>query len=163
MMAGLSGASRQSKHCKKCDTLKTREHFGVRQSGPREGHLSAYCKLCNSRRGSVARKRDPTLYLRVERPSKLKRMYGITVEDYDRMLSEQGGRCAICASDNTRTRRYGNMLKKDVAFSVDHCHRTGKVRGLLCSACNRVLGLIGDNPDIAQNIIKYLQRSNSIG
>ena len=62
------------------------------------------------------------------RRMKYQRMYGITIEDYDRMYEEQGGRCAICRTDQP-----GGAGER---FSVDHDHETGKVRGLLCNNCN---------------------------
>lgn len=58
--------------------------------------------------------------------------YGITVEDYNRMFAEQGGRCGICGSDKSGRNGYH--------FAVDHCHNTGQVRGLLCIRCNASLG-----------------------
>lgn len=159
----IYGATRTSKMCKKCGVEKLRDEFMIGQTGQRIGHLSAYCKPCSSELNRVAHERDSTLYRRVEWPSKLKRKYGITVEEYNRMLLSQGGGCAICGSKTPRTRTYGNIKKEDVAFSVDHCHKTGNVRGLLCTACNRVLGLIGDSPETAKSVINYLSRSKSFG
>ena len=65
------------------------------------------------------------------------RSYGITVEEYDEMLESQGGGCYICG--------IGPVGR---ALDIDHDHRTGKVRGLLCSNHNRALGLLGDDPDL---------------
>ena len=67
-------------------------------------------------------------YMTLERDRQYRVRYGITLQDYDRILSEQGGKCAICKSDKA-----GN---KGQCFAVDHCHDTGKVRGLLCAGCN---------------------------
>lgn len=58
----------------------------------------------------------------------LRRKYGITQDDVDRMVRAQGGRCAIC--------------RKRKKLHVDHCHRTGKVRGMLCGTCNRAIGML---------------------
>jgi Recombination endonuclease VII len=73
-------------------------------------------------------------YLNIERERAYQQRYGIGIEDYDRMLVEQGGVCKICkrarASLNTKFR----------FFCVDHCHETGRVRGLLCVKCNGALG-----------------------
>ena len=73
-------------------------------------------------------------YLNIERAMAYKKLYGITLEDYDRMLKAQDGKCAICKSEGS--------IKggKRQVFSVDHCHNTGIVRGLLCLACNHLLG-----------------------
>lgn len=152
----IPGGARQSKRCKMCAVEKVRSEYTVRQSGPRSGHLASYCKVCAVERGRLCHQRDPGLYERVERPSKLKRMYGITAFDYDRMLVEQLGGCAICGSTDAKHRKY--TRKKVVAFAVDHDHTTGKVRGLLCNHCNRALGLINDNPQVAARMVNYLSR-----
>ena len=152
----VAGATRESKRCPSCVVDKVRSEFSIRQSGPRKGHLSGYCKSCAVEKNRLCAQRDPSLYERVERPSKLKSLYGITVEDYDRMLAEQRGGCAICGSADAKHRKYTRA--KVAAFSVDHDHTTGKVRGLLCSSCNRALGLINDNPDVAARMVSYLSR-----
>lgn len=82
----------------------------------------------------------------------LKRDYGITQADYDRMLEEQDGKCAGCGTD-TPTGKWK-------VFAVDHCHHTGKVRGLLCNECNRGMGLLKDSAEIMQSLINYLQTNS---
>lgn len=77
--------------------------------------------------------------------SRLKERYGITEEEYYQMALEQGYRCKICNKEQV-TRR----------FCVDHCHKTGRVRGLLCSSCNKMLGLAKDNQEILHQAIFYL-------
>ena len=79
----------------------------------------------------------------------LKHKFGIDTKDYNRMLLEQDSKCAICKNTSTGDKRSKN-------FHVDHCHTTGKVRGLLCSACNKGLGLFTDSRDKLENAIKYL-------
>ena len=135
-----------------------REEFTVRQVGPRKGHLGSYCKPCASKRNSEAAQRDPTTYYRIQRPSKLKRMYGITADDYYAMLKSQDGGCAVCGSKNPRARGY--KKNNGSAFCVDHCHSTGRVRGLLCTACNRALGLIRDDPSVAAKMADYLRKGD---
>lgn len=80
------------------------------------------------------------------------RQHGLTFKDYERMLKEQSGCCAICLRDTPAPNLF---------FSVDHCHRTGKVRGLLCSMCNLGLGNFKDNRDSLQNAIDYLTRNTA--
>jgi hypothetical protein len=77
------------------------------------------------------------------------RSYGISVEDYDRMLEEQGGTCYICG-----------RAPENRALDIDHCHKSGKVRGLLCSNHNRALGLLGDDPALLLRSIEYLVKSH---
>ncbi len=78
---------------------------------------------------------------------KLKSFYGMTAEDYQRMHDKQAGKCAICG----RTENNGRN------FSVDHCHRTNKVRGLLCNRCNRAIGMFADNIEHMKAALFYLE------
>jgi hypothetical protein len=78
--------------------------------------------------------------------SKLKK-FGLTLEDYDLMFNNQYGCCAICG-------RLHSEFKKKLA--VDHCHSTGKVRGILCSNCNSILGHAHDSIEVLQKAIDYL-------
>lgn len=83
-----------------------------------------------------------------KRRRRLNLEYGLTVEQYEAMLGEQGGGCAICGTkiaDRANRRHY-----------VDHCHETGIVRGVLCSACNSGLGHFKDNRDLLYRAIEYL-------
>ena len=77
----------------------------------------------------------------------LKRRYGITIEEYDQMLEDQGHRCKICRTDEP-----GGKGR----FHLDHCHSTGKIRGLLCSSCNHGLGHFKDNVLLLEQAIRYL-------
>jgi len=88
-----------------------------------------------------------------KRMNDLMRRYGLTVEDYDRMLDEQGGTCALC-SRLPEKERYGRL-------SVDHCHDTGKVRGLLCNSCNYAIGILGDTADHVGRAVTYLEKSRN--
>jgi hypothetical protein len=99
---------------------------------------SAYCK----ERNSSPQQRDKN------REWSYKRRYGITSSEYDRMLSNQNGVCKICGSKDSK--------KGGHRFTVDHCHTTGEVRGLLCGPCNLAIGLLGDNISTLQNAINYL-------
>ena len=77
----------------------------------------------------------------------LRRLYGITVEDYETMLAAQDGRCAICQQP----------VLPDQRLSVDHDHSTQEVRGLLCSSCNLALGSFKDDVRVLEAAIQYLQ------
>lgn len=76
----------------------------------------------------------------------LKRKYGITYEEYEEMLAQQDGKCAICG-----------QVDEWFALAVDHCHEKGHVRGLLCSQCNRGLGLLKDSPELLERALEYLK------
>ena len=90
--------------------------------------------------------------LQVKRDSLLRTRYGITRERYDSMLEAQGGGCAIC------TRKIPGNGHGDRYFDVDHCHDTGKVRGLLCRQCNVLLGQLEKlkRPGMQDAVKKYL-------
>jgi len=92
------------------------------------------------------RKRRP----RNVRNAELRSRFGITLEDYERMYEEQGGVCAICGGrESDSSGRYINL-------TVDHCHGSGDVRGLLCNLCNRGIGMFGDDPDIMRRAAEYV-------
>lgn len=93
--------------------------------------------------------KDPTAM----KSSHLKWKYGITIEQYDVMLDEQGGLCAICKREENR-----KPLRR---LAVDHCHSTGKIRGLLCSRCNTAIGQFCDNPEIMKSAMSYVERYSS--
>ena len=86
----------------------------------------------------------------------LRRLYGINSKDYERMLAEQDGCCAICGTDQPGGRQ-------NKYFMVDHCHTTNKVRGLLCASCNMMLGMAEDNITTLNNAIDYLKSSRDTG
>jgi hypothetical protein len=75
--------------------------------------------------------------------------YGITQQDYENMIVEQNSKCAICGTDNPRS--------KDNLWHIDHCHKTKKVRGLLCQNCNTGLGKFKDDLIILQKAVEYLK------
>jgi len=89
---------------------------------------------------------DPE-YRRRQRELTRIRLYGISPDDYDRLLARQQGACAIC------------KRKSDAVLCVDHCHSTGKVRGLVCRRCNTGLGCYEDNLDLMRAAMAYLVRS----
>ena len=81
------------------------------------------------------------------RGRQLRYLYGITIEDYNRLLSSQNSQCAIC----------GN-IPLSRGLMVDHNHTTGVVRGLLCSRCNFMIGLGDDNKETFKRAMEYLTK-----
>lgn len=77
------------------------------------------------------------------------KQYGLTVEDYERMIAEQGEVCAICHQPFDRP------------LFVDHCHTHGHVRGLLCGPCNSAIGQMGDDPERLRSAADYLERTKA--
>lgn len=74
------------------------------------------------------------------------RRYGIDRTTYFAMIEEQSNQCKLCSKQGTETK----------PLVIDHCHRTGKVRGLLCNECNQALGLLKDQIETLKNAIEYL-------
>jgi len=83
-----------------------------------------------------------------DKDRKLKKTYGIGYAEYLTMLEVQNGCCAICGTNDTGNRK---------AFHVDHCHATGKIRGLLCGNCNSGIGNLRDNVRLLRRAIDYLE------
>jgi len=152
------------KKCSKCSKSKPLEEYTTQKLG--KYGKTACCKVCSNIRNKglknnrklglptaiSQRKRihgvvsDP-LYLVSQ---KLKSNYGITLEDYNIIFNSQEGRCKIC------TRHQMEFKKR---LHVDHCHKTGKVRGLLCTKCNFGLGYLNDDVTLLTNAIEYLNKN----
>lgn len=96
--------------------------------------------------GKDWRKNNPDKVAMTVRKAALKRNYGLTIEQYEGMLAEQNNKCSICDSD----------LIPGIDTCVDHCHNTGAVRGILCSKCNKGLGLFLDSPERLYRAMEYL-------
>ena len=95
------------------------------------------------------RKRDPLRFKGYE----VKSRFGITLAEYDALLEKHGGRCAICGNEERVARINGAKF----GLAVDHCHKSGKIRGLLCMNCNRGLGHFGDCIERLEKAIAYLR------
>ena len=83
---------------------------------------------------------------------KFRLRYGITIEQYEQMVSVQDNKCALCGQD-------GSLSPKG-KLCVDHCHATRKVRGLLCNGCNAGLGYFRDDPNLLDKAIEYLKHNS---
>lgn len=102
------------------------------------------CKMCDKKR---ARKFLDAQGSDYARNNQFKVRYGITLEQYNGMFEEQSGCCAIC---------HTHQLQLDKRLAVDHCHDTGKVRKLLCSACNMAIGLLKHDIKLLISAANYL-------
>jgi hypothetical protein len=122
------------KTCTKCKVEKDLNEFEVKRN---------QCKQC--------RKHTPEY----NRNWKYQTKYGITLDDYDKMLLAQNGKCKICNTSNP-----GGPGK---SFAVDHNHNTLEIRGLLCNNCNRGLGHFQDNPSLLSSALNYLLTNGHYG
>lgn len=143
-----------TKICTGCQAEKPVNAFVMDRKRQRR---KSRCLKCTSAAAKAWRHRNPDYEKQRYQADKigtrerhLIRKYKVTLADYEMMLTAQGGRCAICGC--TEDTQHNGV------FHVDHCHRTGAVRGLLCRGCNHVLGHLRDDPGLLQNAITYLQR-----
>ena len=128
-----------------CARLGCDRRFKPRATG---GSPQEYC----SRKCLLAARRN-----QYHRRHTMKHKYGLSSEDYKKLVSSQGGKCAICLQPETAIIQ-GRLCE----LSVDHCHITQKIRGLLCSSCNRALGIFEDDPMRLQRAIAYLEAARGL-
>jgi len=91
-----------------------------------------------------SKENNPEAFRITAHKKRIKHSYGLEYEDYLKLLEEQKGLCKICSKDNSGRR-----------LSIDHCHDTGRIRGLLCTRCNRALGLFEDNTELLIKAANY--------
>lgn len=113
--------------------------------------LHSYCRGCNYAKSVAWQKANPKRNRQLRAKSALRRRNGLEQDEYDALLEKQGGGCAICG-----TTRPGHTTNR--RFDVDHHHGTGRIRGLLCQACNMGIGQMGDNPDRLRLAAEYLEQ-----
>lgn len=146
------------KVCAECGIDKPINDFWKRGSPRKDGTYAYrhYCKECGIEARLHKYHNEGGKEKQKERSFKhnMKR-YGITPEIYKELHEQQGGKCAICESETvSRARATYNLF-------VDHCHTTGKIRGLLCHHCNAGLGYFKDNEKTLQKAIEYLDENRS--
>jgi len=142
-----------SKQCTKCNQIKLLTEFH-KVNGKSEKRRSI-CKLCHNEIYRNNYKKDPKKYRQyttskpyrpeLKRKANLK-TFGLTIQQYEEMLQQQQGVCAICTEICTSGKR----------LAVDHCHVTGRVRQLLCRRCNQSIGKFNDDPVLLQKAVDYL-------
>lgn len=128
----------KTKVCNQCSARKPITDFYLRAKGGtrRYGH----CKTCQNERAQASLAKNREKANARARRGRIKAKFGLTVEEHDALVAQP---CAICGT--TERQRI-----------VDHCHRSGRVRGTLCSACNLILGHAHDDPDCLRTAIAYL-------
>jgi hypothetical protein len=164
----------ETKVCKKCGVEKAVEEFHIDRN-LRDGRKTR-CRICTNKTKAKWRGRNRDVIVRQKKESyqrnreryinynrsdvrrervfrwKLKRQFGITEEQFDAMLKEQNGCCAICGLEPSEASGHRNKHR----LHVDHDHVTGKVRGLLCNNCNAGIGYLAHEPDRLLSAYEYL-------
>lgn len=143
-----------SKRCSCCGEIKPTTDFSKNTRHGKLGFYS-YCKACNNKKRKQYRIDNSEKFKRIKRNSDLKK-YGLTIEDAEIMLKNQGHKCLICGEEILL---FGDMKNRDKVAHVDHNHETGEVRGLLCDKCNRGLGFFRDNEEYLINAASYLKKN----
>lgn len=148
------------KTCNSCKLEKAFDQF-FKAKNSSDGYYTI-CKACKKKRTYEWRDNNRDLYNAGARAwgqanperrytHEIKRRYGCTLEQYNAMLTAQGGACAICSKLHNPAEKRGRLY-------VDHCHKSGKVRALLCRGCNSMLGYALDDTRVLAEAIAYLTR-----
>lgn len=130
-------------YCNRCKTNKDVGSFHKNKKA--KNGLNNWCKQCYKEYQQQYLQRQSSK--RSNSSRQLERLYGISIDDYDKMLKKQGGVCMICGSAPGKKRLH-----------VDHDHTTGAVRGLLCHGCNVALGSVREDVSVLHKMIEYLRR-----
>lgn len=138
------GVSVELRTCTKCGTTEPHTEF-YKDRG--------VCRPCTRAQQRAYRSRRPDFH----RNHNLKQRYGITIEDFESIISQQNFACAICEVEISHALDY----KSGKSVAVDHNHETGEVRGILCSKCNLILGHARESTDILYRSILYLSERGS--
>ena len=154
------------KQCSKCGDWKHEAAFGDGNNKRKDGSraINSICRQCIAKRMREYRKSNPDKIRVYSRKSyeksrdkwtdkNLKKNYGISLSDYEYLYESQNGKCAICNVEHDGYDPQGNKRRMD----ADHCHKTKRIRGLLCIRCNRGIGMLGDSVEIVSSALKYLK------
>jgi len=148
----------QLKKCCCCLKTKPLSEFYKRGKCKKErtSRYRSHCKDCHSTKAAIRWETDEKFRKRGKDSAyrySLKKNYNLTESEYLSILKEQNGVCLICQQN-------GHL--KSGRLAVDHCHLTGKIRGLLCTRCNAAIGLLNDNISLLKKAIKYLEGSKNV-
>lgn len=121
------------------------------QHSQRQTTTQSMCKACNKARAKALRLLNPSRSYDACRRSRIKRAYGMTWEAFVVLVAEQGNACAICRDPL-------DAHKRNRRAHVDHDHKTGEVRGILCGRCNPALGAFRDRPELLEAAAQYLRQ-----
>lgn len=136
--------------CSKCKIEQPTNCFG--KNNNKNSGYRGWCKTCENKQSKAYVQNNPDKRKDIMKDSRLNKNYGITLEQYNKILKDQENKCAICGESDPNHQN---------GFCVDHDHKTGKIRGILCNACNRGLGYFKDDTSVLSNAIKYLHSNIS--
>lgn len=141
-----------------CSTCKKETSVSDFTRDPRrKSGYASQCKPCKRLYDNARYKANRLNIRQRQREYNLERNYGMSQADYEALLVKQGGCCAICGAGSGWIHRQSGKPKR---LAVDHDHKTGRVRGLLCDRCNTILGKAEDSPDLLIKASDYLMHPN---
>lgn len=149
----------EPKACRRCGVTKTYADFSLsrKATDTTNAVYRSDCKECCSARALQWFHENKERHKETKHRWNLANIYGLTAEQYQTMFEAQGGVCAICGQ--AETKKHGRT-GTEFRLAVDHCHESGRVRGLLCQTCNRVVGLFKDDIERHRKAIEYLLRNH---
>lgn len=140
-------AELELKTCTRCKEEKSPVEFATRNARPIG--KSAWCKACLKKWRQAYREKNPKKFKDYEFVRGLRRFYGMTVQQYNKMLLDQENCCACCG-------KHGSQFKR--RLHVDHDHETGQIRALLCTECNPGMGYFKHSIERLEMAILYLKK-----
>lgn len=150
-------------YCADCGEDRDFANFYIQKSTRRPRTYCKYHTLARNRKYRTLNRQTLNIkkneYRRcVGRPTQRKqdlwKRFGITLEDYEQLLKRQNGGCAICEQPETAKHKTGKTRR----LAVDHCHKTNKIRGLLCNRCNIGIGRFLDNSELLRKAAEYVRK-----
>jgi hypothetical protein len=135
------------KQCTRCKETKALTEFYTNKLT--KDKKASQCKSCFKVHEKNWQLNNPEKFKASCRKRNLKKKYGLSVEQYDKMFNKQNKRCACCNRETDK-------------LVVDHNHTTGAIRELLCSPCNTALGLLNEDVTVMQNMSNYVRKHNGI-
>lgn len=144
--------TKDRKYCPKCDKFWSRDNF-YKNKAAADG-LTGYCKECDKKKNKERKDAKSEYYSDMNKMYKRLRIYGLTKDQFEKIMKDQEWKCLICKENLTET------------FNIDHDHSCcegryscGKcVRGILCGHCNRGLGFFKDNVEFLKDAVEYLEK-----
>lgn len=133
----------ETKYCYSCKTSKLVTEFGKHQG--RHDGLNSLCKQCARTKSVEWSRNNPAKIYITRRRTRLKKDFGISPEEYEDLFRKQLGLCAICHKPSQHK------------LNIDHNHKTGNIRALLCTGCNRGLGFFQDSSELLLKAAEYIE------
>lgn len=140
--------------CIECDKKRVKKYRQENREKFRESQKKWQAK--NPAKVKQYAKTNYIRNIRVRQNYNLKKLCGITIDQYDETFERQGGVCAICGQPETMKNQYGVRR-----LSADHDHATGRFRGLLCNNCNRFVGFCDESVGVLKKTIQYLEAQDA--